>query len=112
MKKQKKKKTRTVTEETKQRSSEVPELTYGRNINIPAASSALSLCESPQKGRYMAATRDIKIGQCSSHISVHNNLKTVGHDKMAPILTRRGQSHGNRPLNYENGGEFLALLDC
>jgi len=95
VKKRKEKKTRTVTEETKQRSSEVPELTYGRNINIPAASSALRLCESPQKGRYMEATRDMKIGQCFSLISVHNNLKFVGHDKMALILTRREQSHGN-----------------
>jgi len=110
--KKRKKKTRTVTGETKQKSSEVPELTYGRNINIPAASSALRLCESPQKGRYMEATRDIKIGQCSSLISVHNNLKIVGHDKMALILTRRGESQGIWPLNYENGGEFLARLDC
>ena len=110
--KKRKKKTRTVTKETKQRSSEVPELTYGRNINIPAGSSALRLCESPQKGRYMEATRDIKIGQCSSLISLHNNLKIVGHDKMALILTRSGKSHGNCPLNYENGGEFLARLEC
>jgi hypothetical protein len=100
-----------MTEETKQRSSEVPEVTYGRNLNIPAASSALRLCQSPQKGRHMEATRDIKIGQCSSLISVHNNLKIVGHDKMALILTRHEQSHGNWLLNYENGGEFLARLD-
>ena len=99
-----------MTGETKQRSSEVPEVTYGRNINMPAASSALRLCESPQKGRYMEATRDIKIGQCSSLISVHNNLKTVGHDQVALILTR--ESHGNWPLSYQNGGEFLARLDC
>jgi len=77
VKKGKKKKTRTVTEETKQKSSEVPELTYGKNINIPAASSALRLCESPHKGRYMEATRNIKIGKCSSLTSVHNNLKIV-----------------------------------
>lgn len=110
--KKRKKKTRTKTGETKQRSSEVPELMYGRNINIPAASSALRLCESPQKGRYMEATRDIRIGQCSSLISVHNKLKMVGHDKTALIVTRPGQSNGNWPLNYENGGEFLAWLDC
>jgi hypothetical protein len=90
--------------ETKQKSPEVPELTYGRNINIPAASSALSLCQSPQKGRYMEATRNIKIGQCSSLVSVHNNLKIVDLNKLALILTRHGQSHGNCPLNYENGG--------
>jgi hypothetical protein len=41
----------------------VPELTYGKNADIPAASAALRLCYSPQKGRYMEATRDIKIGQ-------------------------------------------------
>ncbi|XP_069693150.1 SET and MYND domain-containing protein 4-like isoform X2 [Periplaneta americana] len=39
-----------------------PELTYGKNADIPAASSALKLCYSPDKGRYMEATRTIKLG--------------------------------------------------
>jgi hypothetical protein len=80
-----------MTEDTKQRSLEVPELTYGRNVNIPAASSALRLCQSPKKGRFMEATRDIKIGQCLSLISVENNLKIVSHGKMVLKLTTRGQ---------------------
>ena len=40
----------------------LPELTYGKNASIPAASAALRLCESTEKGRYMTATRDIKLG--------------------------------------------------
>ncbi|XP_021928622.1 SET and MYND domain-containing protein 4-like isoform X2 [Zootermopsis nevadensis] len=40
----------------------IPEVTYGKNADIPAASAALRLCFSPQKGRYMEATRNIKIG--------------------------------------------------
>jgi hypothetical protein len=110
--KKRKNKTRTKIKDTKQRSSEVPELTYGRNVNIPAASSVLRLCQSPKKGRYLEVTRDIKIGQCLSLISVQNNLKIVGHSKMALKLTIRGQSHGYWPLNYINGWEFLAGLDC
>jgi hypothetical protein len=49
--------------ESRLRVPEVPELTYGKNANFPAASTALRLCQSPEKGRYMEATRDIKIGQ-------------------------------------------------
>jgi hypothetical protein len=85
--KTRKKKTRTTTAETKPRNSEAPEVTYGRNVNIPAASAALRLCQSPKKGRYMEATRDIKIGQCSSLISVNDNVKIIGRDKMAVIVT-------------------------
>lgn len=40
----------------------LPELTYGKNASIPAASAALRLCESDEKGRYMSANRDIKLG--------------------------------------------------
>ncbi|KAJ9595619.1 hypothetical protein L9F63_013195, partial [Diploptera punctata] len=40
----------------------LPRLTYGKNASIGAASAALRLCESEEKGRYMTATRDIKLG--------------------------------------------------
>jgi hypothetical protein len=76
-----------MTAETAPRNSEVPELTYGRNMSMPAASAALRLCQSPKKGRYMEATRDIKIGQCSSLISVHNNFKIAGRDKTTLTVT-------------------------
>ncbi|XP_066995495.2 SET and MYND domain-containing protein 4 isoform X2 [Anabrus simplex] len=40
----------------------IPQLDYGQNPTIPAASAALKLCWTEEKGRQLVANRDIKMG--------------------------------------------------
>lgn len=75
----------------------LPEISFGENSDFPSASAGIEVKYSPQKGRYVVANRDIKIGQ-TLFVEKPFAFVLLDHDKTANLCENCCRPYNDIPI--------------